>query len=70
MNSTKRISSDEARACQHCGALVYNDNRRCAQCGKFPVLLHRCRHCGCISPGEAERCWKCARAFEPGGDYL
>jgi hypothetical protein len=70
MDSTQRKTSEEAHACQHCGALVYSDSRKCSQCGKFPVLLRRCPRCGCISAGDAERCWKCERVFEPGGDYL
>ena len=62
--------ANEARACQHCGALVYAETRRCAQCGKFPVKLRQCPRCGCISEATATVCWNCGRAFFPGADYL
>ncbi len=66
----RRKSADEARVCQHCGALVYGDSRACPQCGKFPVRLHCCPKCGFISPGDAARCERCGRVFEPNGDYI
>jgi RNA polymerase subunit RPABC4/transcription elongation factor Spt4 len=70
MHASKATTTSEELACQHCGALVYSDSKRCPQCGKFPIRLHRCPQCGCIASGEAERCWKCSHVFEPGGDYL
>jgi hypothetical protein len=60
----------EAGACEHCGALVFGDSVRCAQCEKFPVKLHRCPRCKSIASADETRCWKCRRPFEPGGDYL
>ena len=62
--------ADEAGACEHCGALVYGDNLKCPQCGKFPIKIHHCRHCGCISASTADRCWKCRRMFTPNSDFL
>jgi RNA polymerase subunit RPABC4/transcription elongation factor Spt4 len=61
---------DEPCACEHCGALVYPDTRKCAQCGHFPIKLHRCPRCRLISAKELERCPACGRLFEPDGDYL
>ncbi|MGC8668199.1 MAG: double zinc ribbon domain-containing protein [Chthonomonadales bacterium] len=57
-------------ACQHCGALVYPDTRRCPQCGRFPVKLHLCPRCHTVAGAHEERCPKCGRLFQPDGDYL
>jgi uncharacterized OB-fold protein len=65
-----RKSADTETACQHCGALVFPDARRCNQCGKFPVKLHRCPKCGMISEPTCERCPRCGRLLDPDGDYL
>jgi len=69
MERTER-EPDDARACEHCGALVYADTRVCHQCGRFPVRLHRCPRCRLIGPGSADRCPRCGRLYEPDGDYL
>lgn len=69
-SEAKKIRPDDPGYCQHCGALVYADSTKCAQCGKFPIKVHRCSHCGFLSAPTAERCWKCARLFQPDGDYL
>jgi RNA polymerase subunit RPABC4/transcription elongation factor Spt4 len=60
----------DAGACDHCGALVYGDNIRCPQCGKFPIKMHHCPHCKSIAAISADKCWKCGRVFEPDGDLL
>lgn len=65
-----RTNSNEAVACGHCGALVFNDTKRCPQCKKFPAKLHICKKCKSISADNEDHCWKCGRVFEPGGDYL
>ena len=71
MNHTGSVrKTNEAGACEHCGALVYPDCKECAQCGNFPIKLHLCTRCGFISPEEASRCAKCGRMFSPDGDYL
>jgi len=62
--------ASEAGACEHCGALVYGDNLKCPQCGKFPVKIHRCLRCGSISARTADNCWKCGRVFLPDSDFL
>ena len=62
--------ANEAGSCQHCGALVYGDNIRCPQCGKFPILMHQCPRCKSIAAATVTRCWKCGRVFEPDGDFL
>ena len=61
---------NEAGACDHCGALVYGDNVRCPQCGKFPIKMHQCPRCKSIAAIGADKCWKCGRVFEPDGDLL
>lgn len=68
--SLRRRRAEEAGACQHCGALVYGDTRRCPQCGRFPIKLHLCPRCKTISAAEAERCWRCGYVFLPDCDYL
>ncbi len=65
-----RRGEDTQTACQHCGALVFSDAKRCNQCGKFPVKLHRCPKCSMISEAARERCPRCGRMFEPDGDFL
>ncbi|MCC6730543.1 MAG: zinc ribbon domain-containing protein [Chthonomonadales bacterium] len=64
------MRKDTAGACQHCGALVYAETRRCPQCGRFPVKLRLCAHCRHIAPADAARCPRCGRPFQPDGDYL
>lgn len=61
---------EEQGVCQHCGALVFPEARKCHQCGRFPVKLHRCPRCGTIAGADEDQCPKCERLFEPGGDYL
>jgi RNA polymerase subunit RPABC4/transcription elongation factor Spt4 len=56
--------------CEHCGALVFPETKKCPQCGKFPVRLHRCPRCKTISPPDSDHCADCGRAFMPGEDYL
>jgi RNA polymerase subunit RPABC4/transcription elongation factor Spt4 len=60
----------ENTACEHCGALVFPETKRCPQCGQFPVRLHLCPKCKTVGPGDAEHCPECGRMYEPGGDYL
>ena len=69
-SSSTAQKAGEDSACQHCGALVYGDNIRCPQCGKFPIRMHQCPRCKSIAAASAERCWKCGRTFEPDGDFL
>ncbi|HLI48012.1 MAG TPA: zinc ribbon domain-containing protein [Chthonomonas sp.] len=66
----RRQRAEEASACEHCGALVYGDTRRCPQCGRFPIKLHLCPRCKTISAADAERCWRCGYVFLPEHDYL
>ena len=61
---------DEPSACEYCGALVYPDMKRCTQCGRFPVKLHRCPKCRTIAARDDTHCPKCGRMFEPDGDFL
>lgn len=61
---------NEGKACEHCGALVFEETVRCPQCNRFPTKLHCCPKCHCIAAADAEKCWKCGRVFEPEGDYL
>ena len=57
-------------ACEHCGALVYPDTKKCAQCGRFPIKLHQCPVCRTIGGREEDHCPQCGRMYEPDGDYL
>ena len=61
---------DSASTCEHCGALVYGDTKRCHQCGRFPVKLRKCPRCRMIAKGDADVCPRCGRPFDPLGDYL
>ena len=63
------MTSDQPMACEHCGALVYQETRVCPQCGKFPIKLHKCPRCKNIAGSDEARCPNCGRLFEPGGDY-
>ena len=57
-------------ACEHCGALVYPETRRCPQCGRFPIKLHLCPRCRTVAGANEDACPQCGRRFEPGGNYL
>jgi RNA polymerase subunit RPABC4/transcription elongation factor Spt4 len=71
MNASRpQKQANEARACQHCGALVYAETRRCPQCGRFPVKLHQCPRCRSIAGPNDDFCWRCGRIFFPGEDFL
>ncbi len=64
------MKTPEPTACEHCGALVYPETKRCAQCGHFPVKLRLCPKCHTVASRGDERCPRCGRVFEPEADYL
>ncbi len=61
---------DPPAACEHCGALVYADTKRCPQCHHFPVKLHLCPVCRNIGRAQDLYCSQCGRMYQPDGDYL
>jgi RNA polymerase subunit RPABC4/transcription elongation factor Spt4 len=61
---------ENAKACGHCGALVFGDTKTCPQCGRFPVKLHQCPKCKTVAAETATRCPQCGRLFDPLGDFL
>ncbi len=61
---------ETSRACEHCGALVFEDTKKCPQCGKFPVKLRLCPRCRTVAPERSSSCPECGRFFQPDGDYL
>lgn len=61
---------EESRACDHCGALVFGDTKKCPQCGRFPVKLHLCPRCKTVSAVQESRCPQCGKVFDPLGDFL
>jgi RNA polymerase subunit RPABC4/transcription elongation factor Spt4 len=64
------MDTESSRACDHCGALVFADTKKCPQCGRFPVKLHLCPRCKTVAAENATRCEQCGRIFDPFGDFL